>query len=523
MLTCAKIEKRKEELEMEANQYLEEKNPLSRINEEWKNIFDGLVDFLMVVDTDYRVVHINKAMARALNTVEEAVAGEKYWQVVYGQKDPVPDCPLMLVEKTLRAHEKELNDSRLGGTFLLTASLIIARGGRHQGYCITFKDLTNRNRAERKKRRKDKLEAISVLSGMIALDFNNLLTGIQGTTSLALAGLDQPSPVVEKLKRIEAYIEAGHELTKQLLGFSAGNSYEVQTTDINRLVTTSREAFIFGKNNIVGYEKLEKNLWFCEVDPGQIEQVLFHLYKNAWQAMPDGGELHTETENVVFDQNYADFFGVPEGPYVKVTVTDSGEGMDDATQETAFEPFFTTRPKGAGLGLAFAHQIVANHKGVINIYSEKGRGATITFYLPASTKKDDRPKKGQTDDVMMGTETVLLVDDERMIRDVGGEMLREMGYQVYTAGSGFEALELYKQHSEEIDLVILDMIMPEMDGGKTYECLQELHTGIKVLLASGYSMTGQVTEILKRGFNGFIQKPFNMARLSRKIRKILEG
>jgi CheY-like chemotaxis protein len=301
-----------------------------------------------------------------------------------------------------------------------------------------------------------------------------------------------------------------------------GNRYETAPTDLNALIEKTWKEFFRGEKRVKGHKTLEDGLWFSSIDAGQIEQVLLHMYANAWEAMPDGGEFHVGTENVVLDQNYADFFDVPKGNYIKITLTDTGEGINHETQELMFDPFFTTRHGRIGLGMTFAQKIVANHGGVINVYSEKGQGTAVNIYLPASPGKAQLKEATHPDQITQGSETVLLVDDDRIILEVGGEMLREMGYHVRLANSGKEALQLYTEQEDPIDLVILDMIMPDMDGRKTYEKLREINPDIKVLLASGYSITGQVTEILKGGFNGFIQKPFNMIRLSKKMRAILE-
>ena len=197
--------------------------------------------------------------------------------------------------------------------------------------------------------------------------------------------------------------------------------------------------------------------------------------------------------------------------------------MDKETQRRIFDPFFTTKEvgRGTGLGLASAYGIIINHNGIINVYSEKGEGATFTIYLPASEKRVTEEKE-LAQEIVTGTETILIVDDEDMIIKVGEAILKTLGYQVVTAGSGKEALEIYEENRDTIDMVILDMIMPEMGGGKTYDLLKEINPSIKVLLASGYSINGEAKEILERGCDGFIQKPFDMKKLSQKIREVLD-
>ena len=212
------------------------------------------------------------------------------------------------------------------------------------------------------------------------------------------------------------------------------------------------------------------------------------------------------------------------GNYVKISVTDTGVGMDQPTQRRIFEPFFTTKEmgRGTGLGLASAYGIIKNHCGIINVYSEEGQGTTFDIYLPASVKKIIKEEKTLVEEILRGTGTVLLVDDEDMILDVGRKMLEAIGYKVLLARGGREAVEVYRKFKEEINLVVLDMIMPDMGGGEAYDVMKEDDPNVKVLLSSGYSIDGRATEILERGCNGFIQKPFNMNELSRKTREILD-
>jgi CheY-like chemotaxis protein len=261
-----------------------------------------------------------------------------------------------------------------------------------------------------------------------------------------------------------------------------------------------------------------------EVDQAQIEQVLLNLYVNAWQAMPHGGDLYVETSHVALGEDYATPLGVGPGNYVKISVTDTGVGMDKATQARIFDPFFTTkeRGRGTGLGLASAYGVIKNHGGIIDVHSEKGKGATFNIYLPASEKQVEVREGKPVDQIVMGSGTILLVDDENVVLGVGKDMLEKIGYKVLLATSGKKAIELYSRHKNDIDLVVLDMIMPHMGGGETYDRMKEKNSKIKVLLSSGYSIDGQAAEILKRGCDGFLQKPFNMKELSVKIREILD-
>jgi len=425
----------------------------------------------------------------------------------------------------------ELPAVRKGGKELnIELSISAVKLGGQWNAIGIVRDITARKKAEEEKarlqaqlNRAQRLEAVGALAGGIAHDFNNLLMAIQGRASIMLMNKDSSHPDFEHLRGIESHVESAADLTKQLLGFARGGKYEVKPTNLNELIEKENRMFGRTKKEITIHGKYAENLWSVEIDRGQIEQVLLNLYVNAWQAMPGGGDLYIETENVTLDENYLKPFSVDPGKYVKISVTDTGVGMDKATQEKIFDPFFTTKKKGrgTGLGLASVYGIVKNHNGFINVYSEKGHGSTFNVYLPASEKEVMKEKKVGSD-ALRGSETVLLVDDEDIIIEVAEELLEHLGYNVLTARTGKEAVETYKKNKERIDVVVLDMIMPDMSGGRTYERLKEVSPKVKVLLSSGYSINGQATEILDQGCDGFIQKPFKMIELSRKLREILD-
>lgn len=393
-----------------------------------------------------------------------------------------------------------------------------------------FFDISDLKRAEEEKKKLEarlqqvqKMEAIGTLAGGMAHDFNNLLMAIQGNTSLMLVDTDISHPHYQRLKHIEQSVRIAADLTRQLLGFAKGGRYEVKLTDLNEIVKRTSSMFGRTKKEIKIHTKYQEDIWTVKADQRQIEQVLSNLYANAWHAMPGGGELYLRTENITLDENYVKPLSVEPGRYVKISVTDTGVGMDEATQKRIFEPFFTTKEmgRGTGLGLASVYGIIRNHGGIINVYSEKGEGTTFNIYLQASEKEVIKEKE-MPEELLKGTETILLVDDQDMIIDVGQGMLKALGYTVLVARSGKEAIELHKANRDKIDMVILDMIMPGGGGGETYDQMKEITPDIKVLLSSGYSIDGQATEILERGCNGFIQKPFSMNELSLKIREILD-
>ncbi len=371
-----------------------------------------------------------------------------------------------------------------------------------------------------------KMEAIGTLAGGIAHDFNNILMGIQGHLSIMLVKNNSNHTPQKRLAIIQDYVENAANLTKQLLGFARLGKYSVQITDVNRLIIKSSDMFGRTRKELRIRRRLQRNLWAVKVDPGQIEQVLLNLFINGWHSMPTGGDLSMSTQNVVLDEIAVRPYQILPGNYVKISVTDTGEGMEQDIQQQIFDPFFTTKPKqrGTGLGLASVYGIIRNHDGFINVSSAKGIGTTFTIFLKGYDKKSlTVMETKEPDNPLTGDEALLFVDDEPMIIETCKEMMEDLGYEVFTADSGRKALEIYQKNRKKISLVILDMVMPDMNGSRTFDCLKAIHPDLKVLLASGYSLNGQAKKILKKGCNGFIQKPFNLNTLSVELRRIIDG
>ena len=369
----------------------------------------------------------------------------------------------------------------------------------------------------------EKTEALGHMASSVAHEFNNLLMHIQGQTSLMLLDMDRNHPYYERLKSIEQSVMRGSEVSKQLLGYARDEKHDVEQIDLNEIVERSSEVFGRTKNEVKIYRKYQTDVRPVEADQGQIEHMLLNLYRNAWEAMPGGGELFLEVENVRLDHDFVQPYNLEPGNYVKISIKDTGIGMDKASQEKIFDPFFTTKEtvRGTGLGLASAYGIIKNHSGFIKVQSEEGEGTTFCVYLPAmdgTIKQETEAPTEHTPDQA----TVLLVDDEEMIIEIGKEMLEKMNYKVFTTRNGTEAVEIFKENKDKIDLVILDLVMPDMGGGETYDRMREINPDVKVLLSSGYSMNGEASAILARGCDGFIQKPFTMNDLSSKIRVILD-
>ena len=516
-------------LKQEIREKKQAEETLRETNNFLRNILDSSSSISIIsTDLERNVLFWNKGAENIFGYKAEEIVGCQKVDILYTDdetKKTIKDIRSSLL-KNKKDISREIREVTKDGREIWVKLNLTPRfdeKGHFVGILGIGEDITERKQLQKGLIHSQKMEALSVLAGGISHNFNNLLMGIQGRSSLMLMDKDSSHPDFEHLKGIEDYVKSASELTKQLLGFARGGKYEVKSTDLNELIKKQKSMFGRTRKEITIRGKYTKNLWTVDIDQGQIEQVLLNLYINAWQSMPGGGELHIATKNVVVDEGYVKPFKAEPGKYVKISITDTGVGMDETTQRRIFEPFFTTKEmgRGTGLGLASVYGIVKNHKGFVSVYSEKGEGSTFNIYLPASQKRIIKERK-LNKEILMGTEVILLIDDEDMIIDVGEQVLERMGYTVLVARSGKEAIETYKRSMDKIDMVILDMIMPDMGGGEAYDRLKEINPDIKVLLSSGYSINGQATEILGRGCNGFIQKPFSIKDLSQKLREILD-
>ncbi len=442
-----------------------------------------------------------------------------------------PEDKDMVLEKQVRTLKGEESPStcsfriiyRAGEVFWVQINAVPITWEGRPATLDFLRDIMAEKKMEAQFLQVQKMEAIGTLMGGTAHDFNNLLMCIQGNASLMLSNIDSSHPYYKRLKSIEQSIQRGAELTEELLGFTMGGKYQVKPTNLNEIIQQTSNLFGRTHKDIKMYEEFQKGIWPVEVDQGQIKHALLSLYVNAGQAMPGGGELQLQTKNVTLDESYVRPYQLKPGKYVRTSITDSGVGMDEVTQKKIFDPFFTTKDmgRGTGLGLASIYGIIKNNGGIITVFSEEGGGTTFTIYLPAS-EKEIVEERQVPEEKPTRKETVLLVDDEDMVIDIGKDMLKTLGYKVLLARGGKEAIEVSRARKDEIDLVILGMTMADMGGGETYDRIKAINPQVKVLLSSGYSIEGRAREILERGCDGFIQKPFGMEELSQKIREILD-
>jgi len=496
-----------------------------RSEEVYRSLLHSSADAIVIYDMAGRVRYISPAFSRIFGWTLAEVEGKEIPFLPESEQEPTRDMIRNLLETGTPCHGFETTRYTRDGHLIdvsLSASRYNDHDGQPAGKLFILRDISEKKKLESQLNFIERMETIGTLAGGIAHDFNNLMMGMLGNISLLLYEMDRGNPHFEKLKNVEKLIESGSKLTSQLLGFARKGRYEVRPINLNQVVQETSVTFGRTKKDITIYRQLSENLFSIKVDEHQIEQVLMNLYINAADAMPGGGDLFLKTLNVTHKDMKDKPYDPKPGQYVLLNVIDTGTGMDEKTAERIFEPFFTTKAmgRGTGLGLASAYGIIKGHGGYIDVDSKQAQGTNFSIYLPASDEQIHQTME-ISQRIISGNETILLVDDEEIVIDVGVKLLNKLGYTALEARNGYQAMEIFKANKDNIDLVILDMIMPDKSGGETYDSLRKIDSEVKVLLSSGYSLSGQASEILDRGCNGFIQKPFSMRTLSQKIREVL--
>ncbi len=497
-------------------------------------------DLIFTLDANGCFTFANQQFEKLLGFTAERLIGTPFEQIIHDddcskaailtQRETDPSYPESGREMNFRFKRARCSDigydtyENFAFMELKAAPIFISDSAQEtvfNGVHVVARDVTERITLEEQLRQAQKMEAIGTLAGGIAHDFNNILMGIQGYASLVKTGFDRNSDEFKRLSSIDDYVFSGAEMAKQLLGFAQKACQETTLMNLNYLLKMSVKMFGRTKKDILIEQFLEKDLWGTVVDEGQIKQVLLNLFVNAWQAMPNGGKILVKSENVVLDE----FEISTPGSFVKITVADTGCGIDEAIVNRIFDPFFTTkeRGQGTGLGLATAYGIIKSHQGLLTVESQPGKGSAFMFYLPAIPKPvSPAAEMKKNSRVINGKGTILLVDDEKGVIEVCSEMIESLGYRVKVAGDGIEALEVLKNEGNTIDLVVLDMVMPRMDGQETFDHIKALDSGMRVLLSSGYSRDEQIEQMMEKGCDGFILKPFDVETLSERINTILK-
>jgi two-component system cell cycle sensor histidine kinase/response regulator CckA len=497
-----------------------------RAEQIYRSLLHSSADAIATYDLKGRTVYISPAFTKIFGWTLEEMGGKRMPFLPQSESESTMAIIKNLVENGTPCHGFETKRYTKDGR-LVDVSISASRYNDHKGNpigtLVILRDISEKKKLEAKLHYIERMEAIGTLAGGIAHDFNNLMMGMLGNISLILYDIGTESPFYGKLKNIEKLIQSGSKLTSQLLGYARKGKYEVRPINLNQLVKESSVTFGRTRKEIVIHREFAENLSSVLADEAQIQQVLMNLFINAADAMPGGGDLFLKTLNVTHEDIGDKPYKPKTGNYILLKVQDVGMGMDQKTMDRIFEPFFTTKElgRGSGLGLASVYGIIKGHGGYIDVESKKGQGAIFNIYLPAS-EKSIRKISEISERIMEGNETILLVDDEGLVIDVAVQLLERLGYTVLEAKSGRDAIRIFMEQSHSIDMLILDMVMPNMGGGQVFDQVKKIDPKVKVLLSSGYSINGQATEILERGCEGFIQKPFNMENLSKKIREVLD-
>jgi len=500
---------------------------LRESEERYRTLFEGSADGILVADIETKEFrYTNPAICMMLGYNREEL-------VKKGVADIHPKDSLEHVVSEFEAQargEKTLAQNipclRKDGTVIFadinTRKIVIDGRECNVGF---FRNVTERRKLEAKVAEAQKMDSIGNLAGGIAHDFNNLLAGVLGYTDLLLMTETDPEKK-EDLKRVKEAANRASALTQQLLAFGRRGKHLIQPINLN---DTIKEVYSILESTIDKSIKLEadleKNLYLIEGDPSQINQVLMNVCVNAKDAMPEGGTLTVQTQNLTLDDMFCKTH--PEttpGKYVLLSVNDTGCGMTEEIQKRIFEPFFSTKTNGeikhSGLGLATVYGIVRNHKGIIDVYSEVGEGTTFKIYLPAG-EKEQEVKTAPAEEIRKGEGKILIVDDEDTVRGMAKRLLEHLGYSVITARNGQEGVDLYAERHAEIDAVVLDMIMPGMGGRDAFVRMKEINPNIKALLSSGYAQNGKAQEIIDMGVKGFLQKPYTVKDMAQKLGEVL--
>ncbi|MCF7910502.1 PAS domain S-box protein [Candidatus Pacearchaeota archaeon] len=494
-----------------------------------KTILESNPDPIIVYDKNGCTQYLNPAFTKVFGWKLDELKGKK---IPYVPEDQKINTLAKIKEIESSGKTGNLRTKRYtkeGGLVdvILNAGIIKSADGKHKGLIVNITDISEQKKLEERFQQSQKMESVGRLAGGLAHDFNNMLTVILGEVEIAMTECKNEDPLKCHLRAIREAALRSADLTKQLLAFARRQTAIPKILDLNNIINSMVKMLrrLIGEN-IELIWKPEKNLWSVKIDPIQIDQILANLCVNSRDAIDDSGIICIETKNVVLDEVYCNTHeAFRQGSYVMLTVSDNGDGIDKTQIGNIFEPFYTTKElgKGTGLGLATIYGIVKQNYGFINVYSEKNQGTTFKIYFPkAEGKLVDIEKKRIKEKTAIGNETVLVVEDEPAILEIAKISIKNHGYRVLAAKTPSEAITIAKSKNETIDLLITDIVLPEMDGKKLEKLLKNIFPNIKVLFMSGYTENVIMKRGLLRENINFIQKPFSLNSLADKIREVLD-
>ncbi len=508
---------------------------LRQSEERYRTILDTIVDGYYEINLRGEVMFCNDALLRIFGFARSEIEELDALALLTAENQDLAISVFTRVYETGEpAHSIDWEISTRDGTPILiemSISRITDVDGQALGFRGIVRDITERVRTSQEKanleaqlQRSQRMEAIGTLAGGIAHNFNNLLMGIQGNISLLMREHSPDSPHVKRLTTVEALVDGGSKLTSQLLGYARSGRVDVRIVDLNALVLEIAETFSLTRREYRVHTELATSTMPAEVDAAQIEQAVLNLLINAADAMPLGGDLYLGSRVVAHTELSDPEHEIKEGDHAVLSIRDTGVGMDRETLDRCFEPFFTTKgiSGGTGLGLASAYGIVRANGGLIDVVSEVGKGTTFSLSFPMAGHGPESNLNVHGEPIE-GVGTILVVEDDEAVLEACSEMLTHLHYTPICVTSGAAAIDIYTRRQNEIDLVILDLILTDLNGGEVFDRLRSIDPTARVLLASGYSLDGEAAGILDRGCNDFIQKPFSIEQLSRKLDGLLRS
>ncbi len=486
--------------------------------ERFKSLSENAPIIIFSLDENCAINYVNPAWQTILGYDRDSVIGKPFSRfVTEDEQDTVMQWFHQLIQGKMATAEISIHVTGQNGTECLFNAIAATNSnleGRVTGIIGLAKDVTKERELQQQLLQSQKMEAIGTLAGGIAHDFNNLLMGIQANVSLIRLETGGNGKIGQRAIRIEEQIQSGAALTRQLLGYARKGKYSVATFNLNPLIEDTLTVVQRTNKSIVIHSRLSTHPAMIQADQGQMELVLLNLFLNAVDAMPGGGELTVSTRQLDAMKPHR----------VQLQVADTGTGMDKATRERIFEPFFTTKEMGCGtgLGMASVYGVVKNHGGDIQVRSEPGRGTVFTLTLPAADGTENRCNTPQpATPSRMNVKKILLVDDEALILKYCHEMISSLGYRVVSTRHSREALDIFKQHAEDFDLVILDMVMPGMDGMQLFHALKKIAPRIKAIITTGYAVDDRICDLIAGGRHGYLRKPFGRDDLAKMINQVL--
>jgi PAS domain S-box-containing protein len=498
----------------------------------YRTLFDANPMPILVFDRGtLGILAVNASAVREYGYSEEELLGMTVADIRPAEDVPALQAALATARRELRRIHAARHRREDGHLMDVEVTVLPIRfGGNPDAELVLINDVTERRRLEARLRQAQKMEAVGQLAGGVAHDFNNLLTVITSYSELLLGDLPEESPMREDIEQIAEAARRAATLTRQLLAFSRQQVLRPQVLALNGVVTGLEKMLRrLVREDIEIVTALDPQLDAVKADPGQVEQVIVNLVVNARDAMASGGTLTIETANVELDEAFVarhSDAGMEPGPYVMLAVTDTGTGMTPEVQAHLFEPFFTTKAQGhgTGMGLSTVYGIVKQSGGYIWVQSEVGKGTSFQVYLPrVAATPEECPEEECEAGTLGGNETVLLVEDDNGLRAVACRVMRKYGYQVIEARNGQEALDICGRHDGRIDIVVTDMVMPEMSGAELVQRMEACNPQIRVLFMSGYTRDVVARESIMREGSGFIEKPFTPDDLAMKVREVIEA